>query len=80
MAAVYRQTGRTSQAQNLLTRILEIAPENAHARYNLALLMRDNVKNNAEAMRLFDEVSHTEKASNELKSLAKSATEELRNL
>lgn len=80
MAVVQRQTGRYELAKSQLNRVLEIAPESAEARYNLALLMRDNTKNSSEALRLFNEVSQTEKASPELRTLARSAVEELKSL
>ncbi len=80
LAAVQRQTGRIDLAKNLLSRVLEVSPESAEARFNLALLMRDNLKNNTEAIRLFNEVQQTEKASSELKSMAKIATDDLKNL
>lgn len=80
MTAVYRQTGRIDQAKNLAQRILDITPDSAEARFNLALIMRDNVKNQTEALRLFNEVVQTEKANPELKSLAKSAIDELKTI
>lgn len=75
---VLRQTGRTELAKNVVSRVLEISPDSAEARYNLALIMRDNMKDNTEALRLFNEVLQTEKANPEIKSLAKSAVDELK--
>jgi Tfp pilus assembly protein PilF len=79
LAAVYRQTGRTSLCKAQLERVMDLAPESAEARYNMALLMRDNLKDNIEAKRLFSEVMQTEKASFELKAMAKAASDELKN-
>lgn len=75
---VLRQTGRTEQAKNVTSRVLEISPDSAEARYNLALIMRDNMKDNTEALRLFNEVLQTEKANTEIKALAKAAVDELK--
>ena len=80
MAVVQRQTGRFEMAKGHLKRVLEIQPDSAEARFNLANLMRDNLKNPSEAIRLFSEVAQTDKAPPELRVLARSAMEEIKNL
>jgi tetratricopeptide (TPR) repeat protein len=79
LAVVLRQTGRSSLAKNHLSRVLDIVPDSAEARFNLAIVMRDNEKNSSEAIRLFSEVAQTDKASSELKMMAKSAMDAIKN-
>jgi tetratricopeptide (TPR) repeat protein len=80
LAVVQRQSGRHELAKAQVQRVLEIMPESPEARFNLAIIMRDHAGNSAEAMRLFREVSQTDKATSELKAQAKSAVDDMKNL
>ena len=80
LAAVYRQTGRYNAAKDLLTRVIDIDSDNPQARFNLAILMRDNMKDEGLALRYYNEVLQSDRASTALKSTARAAIEEIRSL
>lgn len=80
LAAVYRQTGRYSAAKDKLNRVLDIDSSNPQARFNLAILMRDNLKDEGLALRYYSEVVQSDRAGNNLKTMAKAAIEEIRSL
>lgn len=80
LGAVYRQSGRYSAAQQTFERALEIDADSPQARFNLAILMRENIKDEGEALRYFNEVTQSERANQGLKSMARTAIEEIRSL
>jgi tetratricopeptide (TPR) repeat protein len=80
LGAVLRQTGRYKSAKETFERVLDIDIDNPQARFNLALLMRENLKDEGQALRYFNEVMQSERANQSLKSVAKSAIEEIRNM
>ena len=60
-------------------RAIEIDPENAVARLNLAVLYADHYKDSDKALRLFHEVVQTNSPNNEAKSLAKVYIQSIRD-
>ena len=80
LAVVYRQTGRFNAAKEILERTLDLDADNPQARFNLAILMRENVKDEGLALRYFNEVTQSDRANQTLRTMAKSAIEEIRSL
>jgi tetratricopeptide (TPR) repeat protein len=80
LGAVLRQTGRYVSARETFERVLDIDSDNPQARFNLALLMRENLKDEGQALRYFNEVTQSERANDPLKSIAKAAIDEIRNM
>lgn len=73
-----RRQGNVSGAKAAFTKAVDIAPENPHARFNLAVLMADDLKKPHEALRLFQEVLQTSEPSADLKELARAYINDLR--
>ena len=80
LAVVLRQTGRYSAAREKLERVVDMDGDNPQARFNLAILMRENLKDEGLALRYYNEVLQSERANKGLKSMAKTAIEEIRNI
>ena len=80
LGVALRQTGRYSAAKDTFERALDLDADNPQARFNLAILMRENIKDEGQALRYFNEVTQSERANQGLKSLARSAIEEIRSL
>ena len=80
LGVVQRQTGRYASARDTFERVIEIEADNPQARFNLANLMRENLKDDGQALRYFNEVTQSERANQSLKSMAKAAIEEIRSL
>jgi len=80
LGVVQRQTGRYASAKDTFERVIEIEPDNPQARFNLAVLMRENLKEEGQALRYFNEVTQSERANQGLKTMARSAIEEIRRL
>jgi tetratricopeptide (TPR) repeat protein len=80
LGAVLRQTGRYVTARETFERVLDIDADNPQARFNLALLMRENLKDEGQALRYFNEVTQSERANPALKSVARAAIDEIRNM
>lgn len=71
IAVLYKRTGRFQSARNALQRALELDPESAYARFNLALLLAERFDDRNNALRLFYEVLQTQDEAQDLKSLAR---------
>ena len=71
LGVLQKATGQYRKAQASFLMALDHDPEDAHARYNLALLTANYLKEPNEALRLFHEVLQTESSSKKLKNLAK---------
>lgn len=80
LGVVYRQSGRFTAAKDTLERALDLEADNPQARFNLAILMRENLKDEGLALRYFSEVVQSERANQSLRTMAKSAIEEIRSL
>jgi tetratricopeptide (TPR) repeat protein len=80
LAAVLRRTGRHNAAKEKLLRVMDIDAENPNARFNLAILMRDNLKDEGLALRYYNEVTQSDRASQRLKEMARASIEEIRRL
>ncbi len=80
LGVVYRQSGRYNLAKDTLERALDLEADNPQARFNLAILMRENLKDEGLALRYFSEVVQSERANQSLRTIAKSAIEEIRSL
>lgn len=72
LGIVQKKQGNISAAKAALTKAVDLAPENPHARFNLAVLYADDLKKPNEATRLFTEVLQTPASAAELKRLARS--------
>jgi tetratricopeptide (TPR) repeat protein len=71
LSIVHRRAGKFAAARSALTKALDIDPENALARFNLAVLLADDLAKPNEAIRLLSEVIQTAKDNDELKAMAK---------
>jgi tetratricopeptide (TPR) repeat protein len=80
LAVSLRKSGRFASAKEKLLRVLDLDNDNPQARFNLAILLRDNLKDEGLALRYYNEVLQSERASASLKTTAKAAIEEIRNL
>ena len=80
LGVVFRQTGRFKLAKEILERALDLDADNPLARFNLAILTRENLKDEGLALRYFTEVMQSTKANQSLRGLAKSAVDEIRSL
>jgi Tfp pilus assembly protein PilF len=77
MSTVHKQRGRFKAAVELLERVLELEPDHSQARFNLALLMDQNLKDRTAAIRLYTEVLQTSGLNERLRNLAKSRLEDM---
>jgi tetratricopeptide (TPR) repeat protein len=80
LAVSFRKSGRYATAKEKLLRVLDLDGDNPQARFNLAILLRDNLKDEGLALRYYNEVLQSDRASASLKTTAKAAIEEIRNL
>ncbi len=80
LAVSLRKSGRYASAKEKLLRVLDLDHDNPQARFNLAILLRDNLKDEGLALRYYNEVLQSDRASASLKTTAKAAIEEIRNL
>ncbi len=80
LAVSFRKSGRHATAKEKLLRVLDLDGDNPQARFNLAILLRDNLKDEGLALRYYNEVLQSDRASASLKTAAKAAIEEIRNL
>lgn len=80
LGVVQRSTGRFLPAKETFSRVLEIDSDSPQARFNLAILMRENLKDDGQALRFFTEVTQSEHANANLKRMAAAAINEIRNL
>lgn len=62
LAHVQKKQGNARGAKSSLTKALDIDPMNAYARFNMGVLLADEMKNPSEALRLFREVLQTKQA------------------
>lgn len=70
MGSIYTRTGRIKSAQSVLSKALELNPEDANVRYQLAMLYSEHLNNETTALRYLAEIQQIEGASDELKALA----------
>jgi tetratricopeptide (TPR) repeat protein len=80
LGATLRQSGRYAASKDLFERVLDMDSDNPQARYNLAILLRENLKDEGSALRYFSEVTQSERANTALKASAKAAIDEIRSL
>lgn len=78
LGIVQRRTGRYEAAQVSLKRAIELDPDSAVARFNLAVLMASDLKKPSVAMRLFNEVLQTSSVPPDLREHAKTYLSDLR--
>jgi tetratricopeptide (TPR) repeat protein len=72
-----RKMGNVQGAQAALAKAVDLAPEDAVARYNLGVLMAENLKKPSEALRLFNEVLQTADPNTAVKAMAKTYISDL---
>lgn len=72
-----RRQGNITGARASLSKAIDLRPDDAHARFNLGVLMADDLKRPNEAMRLFHEVIQTPSASADVRKMARSYLGEL---
>lgn len=70
IGALYRRTGRVSAAKGALERAVELDPLSAAARFHLAGLMADDLKDKTAALQLYYDVLQARDSDEELKTLA----------
>jgi tetratricopeptide (TPR) repeat protein len=73
-----KRLNKYDEAKNYFTKALEIEPEHAVARYNLAVITANHYKDPATALRLFGEVLQSSTSDNEIKMLAENYITEIR--
>lgn len=78
LGVVQKRQGNYSAAKATFSKALDLSPEDARTRFNLAVLYADNLKKPNEAMRLFSEVLAIPQATHELKVLARGYLDGLR--
>lgn len=71
LGIVQKRKNNIAGAKSSLTKAVELDPGNAFARFNLGVLMANELKQPTEAMRLFNEVLQTSNATQDLRSLAR---------
>jgi len=74
-----KKMGRFQAAETSFTRAMELDPENAAARFNLGILMADQMKKPNVALRLFNEVLQTEDKNTEIKQMARLYIDDIRD-
>lgn len=67
LAHVQKKQGHLRGAKASLAKALDLEPMNAFARFNMGVLLADDLKNPSEALRLFREVLQTQKAPPDLR-------------
>ena len=72
LGVVQKKQGNISAAKAALSKAVDLAPDDPHARFNLAVLYADDLKKPNEAARLFTEVLQTPSSAIELKRTARS--------
>lgn len=78
LGIVQKKQGNFSGAKAALSKAVDLAPDDPHARFNLAVLFADDLKKPNEAARLFTEVLQTPSSAAELKQMARSYLEGLK--
>lgn len=78
LGIVQRRQGNFTGAKASLSKAVDVDPDNAFARFNLGMLLSEDLKRPNEALRLFHEVTQTSRASAELKEQAKSLIQDLK--
>jgi tetratricopeptide (TPR) repeat protein len=79
LSIVQRKAGKFGAARSALTKALDIDPENALARFNLAVLLADDLAKPNEAIRLLYEVIQTARDNEDLKSMARNFINNLKD-
>jgi Tfp pilus assembly protein PilF len=80
LGIVQRRQGNLSGARASFSKGIDLEPTNAAARFNLGVLLADDLKKPAEAMRLFSEVLQTPDVSRELREVAHSYLNDLKQV
>lgn len=75
---LYKRTGLFERAEQYFRKAIDLDPESAYARFNLGVLMAENLKSPNRALRLFHEVVQTKDNDGNLKNLAKLHIESIR--
>ena len=70
LGVVQKRMGNPSGAKLTFSKAIDTSPNNAFARFNLAVLLNDHFKQTSEALRLFQEVTQTPGANLEIKDSA----------
>ena len=80
LGIVQRRQGNATGARSSFAKAVDIDPDNAYARFNLAVLLADELKKPGEALRLFHEVMQTTGAGSELHELAHNYINDLKTI
>jgi tetratricopeptide (TPR) repeat protein len=75
-----KKQGNLTGAKSALNKAVDLDPDNAYARFNLGVLMADDLKRPNEALRLFHEVLQTSTKADDLKELARSYINDLKKV
>lgn len=78
LGIVQKKQGNHSGAKASFTKAVDTDPDNPYARFNLAVLLADDLKKPDEALRLFHEVLQTNTPASDLKDLARSYINDLK--
>ncbi len=78
LGIVQKKQGNAQGAKASFTRAVDTDPDNPYARFNLAVLLADDLKKPDEALRLFHEVLQTNLPAGDLKDLARSYINDLK--
>lgn len=78
LGIVQKRQGNLSGAKASFAKAVDLSPDDAYARFNLAVLLADDLKKPNEALRLFHEVLQTATPGSELRDLARNYINDLR--
>lgn len=78
LGIVQKKQGNHPGAKASFTKAIDAAPDSPYARFNLAVLLADDLKKPDEALRLFHEVLQTDLPAGDLKDLARSYINDLK--
>jgi Tfp pilus assembly protein PilF len=78
LGIVQKKQGNHAGAKASFTKAVDTDPDNPYARFNLAVLLADDLKKPDEAVRLFHEVLQTNQPAGDLKDLARSYINDLK--
>ncbi len=79
LGIVYRKQKRYKESESALLKSLELRPESAYSRYNLALLKYESLEEPGEALRLFHEVIQIDSSNSKLTEQARLSIETLKD-
>ncbi len=78
LGIVQRRQGNFNGARSSFSKAVDVDPDNAYARFNLGVLLADDLKKPNEAVRLFHEVIQTTSQGSELRELARNYINDLK--